>query len=40
LAPAPARKCRDQRAEQPAVTENRRFTRPPGSSTLGLVRLK
>jgi hypothetical protein len=39
LAPAPARKYRDQRAEQPVVTENRRLTRPPGSTTLGLVRL-
>jgi hypothetical protein len=38
---APVRKCHDkQRAQQPAATENERLTRPIGSSTLSLVRLK
>jgi hypothetical protein len=40
LAPAPTRKRHDQRAEQTVAAANRRLTRPTGSSTLSLVRLK
>ena len=40
LASVRARKRPDQRAEQPVATANRRLTRPIGSSTLRLARLK
>jgi len=37
---APARQCRNKRAQQPVATANRRLNRPVGSSTFSLVRLK
>jgi hypothetical protein len=40
LAPAPALKYHDKRAERAVATANRCLTGPAGSSTLGLVRPK